>query len=205
MFREVSLLQNRRGVLQEVSHIADAVKKASEEKEERNFSSQAVYRKPAPSFLAASVISIVLLAGLAILFFYEESKIASLRSDFEVAQGSLKELKERNASLLTEKTSLEAAFNEENQKSRQKIDELLGKDKVLQYQNETVEADNTQKEKKIAELQAQIQQQDEKEEKLMALIEEAKKQMNKPVIVPVAPAPATTESPATAVTPATNT
>ena len=83
--------------------------------------------------------------------------------------------------LSQEKEELETQAAARDQKNEQTIDELLGKDRVLQYQNETLTADNAQKEKKIEELEGKIEKQAAKEESLMSLIEETEYSVSRDV------------------------
>ena len=172
-----------------MSLIADAVNKAGSEKEAARLSARMAGKASRSSFLTALAVFFLTGAVAAGIYFYEESRIEDLKRDLAAAQAPVAALRSENEALRREKTAVTAQFAEETKKNLQKIDDLLGKDKVLQYQSETIEADNAAKEKKIAELEAQIEKQGQKEESLMALIEEAKKQLAaKPAVVAAASA-----------------
>lgn len=177
--------------------MVDAVKKAGEEKEGKTLQPKSSPPKSSRSFLMASAIFLIMGGVVAALYFYEEAKNSVFGEKLGAAQAALNDLKSQNEALLVEKTALENRADEQEKTSKEKIDELLGRSKVLQYEKETLEADNTQKEKQIAQLQDQISKQDEKEAKLMVLIEEAKKQISAPVAAPM-PNPVVAESPAPA-------
>ena len=145
---------------------ADAVKRTSSQK--------------TTIFLTASGLFLLIGTCLAGLYFYEESKISELQERFSLAIAPLSRLKSENTVLLNDKTALESQVKALDEENKQKIDDLSGRAKVLRYEKETLESDIAAKEKKITELEDRIQRQDLKEEQLMALIEQAKKQLARP-------------------------
>lgn len=162
-----------------MSVIADAVKRADLEKCQKEPGLKSPSKKPWRVLLTVSAVIFVLLFALTALYVHEESKISSLREELAKSRLPANELISQNQGLLREKAALENQLNAQNQKAKKRIDELLGKAKILQYEKETMESDNSQKVNKITELQAQIEKQDERETLLMTLIEDAKKQIQK--------------------------
>ena len=166
-----------------MSLTTDAVKKASQEKEKNGLSGEYPPKNGGRGFFTALVAVLAVAAAGAALYFYQESRLAVISSDFQRAQTSLMALKERTDALTAEKTALQEELDDREQKEKIKIDELSGNARVLRIEKETLEADNAQKEKIIADLKDQIQKQDEKEAGLMALIQEAKQELAKAAVV----------------------
>ncbi len=168
-----------------------------------NLAADAIKKQESPRrFFLASAVFVGLFLGLIALYVYEQSIIEDLERQLAEAKAPLNFLQKQNEALLRENGEIEKKLSELVQKNKQAMDDLLGKDKVLQYVNETLVADNDQKEKKISELTAEIEKQAQREEGLMTLLEEAKKRLSSasaPVsaaTVPDVPAPAVPAAPA---------
>lgn len=156
-----------------MSLVVDAVQKASQQRETGKTSP----RKSPALFLTALAFFLVMGACLAGLYFYEESRISELQNRLAAAIAPLGRLRSENTALLNSKMALENQVKALDEENKEKINELRGRTKVLQYEKETLEFDIAAKEKKIEEMGEQIQKQDQKEEQLMTLIEHAKKQL----------------------------
>ncbi len=160
-----------------MSLVTEAVKIASREREQ-SVSKPPQNEQGAPVLLwVALALCLVMTVAAVLIYRYEESKILLLNNEIKEMETGFQNLRNQNSILTEEKTELEAQLEAQSVSHKEKLDEILGRDKVLQYQVETLQSDNIQKDKKIEELEAQIQKQIEKEASLMTLIEEAKKQL----------------------------
>ena len=156
-----------------MSSLVDAVEKASQERDSG---------KPRPvnspvSFLAAAAVFLLMGAGLAALYVYEEQKVTALESRLSEKETAAAELARQNELLSAKQVELEERVFAAKEEQKQRVDELLGRAKVLQYEKETLDSDVAAKEKKIAELEGRISKQEEREAELMNLIELAKNQL----------------------------
>lgn len=151
----------------------EQVRRAAEENRQRNARTVSA-PKTAPGFVPALAAFVLVLGCGVFVFLHEEARISELQEELQSVREPLAALRVENAALTRDKVELESRLTDAQLANRQQIDELKGRSNALKYEKETLFSDVSAKEKKIAELEAEIAGWYDREAQLMKLIETAK-------------------------------